>query len=79
MNKVTETKKTEIINCNGAIRYNMIEIAVKATVVETFGGNSTNSYNQGWTPRPAGNPPRREGGFPAPPRTVGRGVPCCSI
>ena len=47
MSKVTETKKTEIINCNGAIRYNVIEIAVKATVVETLGGKSTNSYNGG--------------------------------
>ena len=28
---------------------------------------------QGWAPRPVGNPPRGEGGFPAPPRTVGRG------
>ena len=43
MSKVTETKKTEIINCNGAIRYNMIKIAVKATVVETFGGKSYTS------------------------------------
>ena len=47
MSKVTETKKTEIINCNGANRYNVIEIAVKATVVETLGGNSSNSYNSG--------------------------------
>ena len=47
MSKVTETKKTEIINCNGAIRYNVIEIAVKATVVETFGVKSTDSYNRG--------------------------------
>ena len=28
-------------------RYNVIEIAVKATVVETLGGKSTNSYNGG--------------------------------
>ena len=26
------------------------------------------TVNQGWAPRPAGNPPRGEGGFPAPPR-----------
>ena len=25
----------------------MIEIAVKATVVDSFGGNSSNSYNRG--------------------------------
>ena len=25
---------------------------------------------QGWAPRPAGSPPRGEGGFPAPPRPV---------
>ena len=28
---------------------------------------------QGWTPCPTGNPPRGEGGAPAPPRAVGRG------
>ena len=39
-------------------------------------------FNQGWTPRPSGNPPRGEGGVPRPalwggggslPHTVGRG------
>ena len=33
----------------------------------------TATTEQGWAPRPAGTPPRGEGGFPAPPRTVGRG------
>ena len=29
--------------------------------------------NQGWTPRPAGNPPRREGGVPRPALRCGEG------
>ena len=33
------------------------------------------SINQGWTPRPAGNPPRREGGVSRPALWGGGGFP----